>query len=82
MDQLLNSISTDIEVALRICRKDTPEVGNHGPVALGIPLLDPVAVIALANVALVRDIEVALSVDREGGGVEHLADGRALRGKH
>src|SRR5690349_12214732 len=51
---------------------------KDGPVALGVPLLDPIAAI----VAMVRDIEIAGGIHREGSGIEYLAQGCASGDSH
>src|SRR5262249_34424177 len=72
-------IVSDIEAPRRIYRDRQPsrhlaeacaKSGDHRPVSLGIPLLDPRAV------GIVRDIEVAPGIQRQGAGIPDLA--RAL----
>ena len=47
---------------------DAAPGGDHGPVALGIPLLHPAAI------ALVGDIEVAYRIHGEGWNTRDLAE--------
>src|SRR5207249_3070119 len=49
--------------------------GDHGPVSLGVPPLEPA--VAVASKRLVRDVEITCDIDRQGRGKADLAGGIA-----